>query len=94
MIEGADLSVAPGAVAAGVPPSPAGRLAARARRGDIRPVAAWILMLALFFTYASLQSGVISNAQIGTLCADTLPLVTLALGEGLVIITAGIDLSV
>lgn len=75
-------------------PGTMARLAARARRGDIRPVAAWILALALFFTYAALQPGVISNAQIGTLCADTLSLVVLGLGEGIVILTAGIDLSV
>lgn len=67
---------------------------ARAWGRDIRPLAAWILALALFFTYAALQPGVISNAQIGTLCADTLPLAMLALGEGIVILTAGIDLSV
>jgi ribose transport system permease protein len=93
MIERATLSGAPGA-GTGVPSSPVARLMVRALRGDIRPVAAWILMLALFFAYAAMQPGVISNAQIGTLCGDTLPLVTLALGEGLVIITAGIDLSV
>lgn len=94
MIDRADLSSTPAGAPAGGPASPAARLAARAFRGDIRPVAAWILMLALFFAYAAMQPGVISNAQIGTLCSDTLPLVTLALGEGLVIITAGIDLSV
>ncbi len=69
-------------------------LATRARSSDIRPVTAWALALALFFTYASLQPGVISREQIGTLCADTLPLAAVALGEGIVIITAGIDLSV
>ena len=67
---------------------------ARARNSDIRPLTAWILALALFFTYAALQPGVISRDQIGTLCADTLPLAAVALGEGIVILTAGIDLSV
>lgn len=66
----------------------------RARVGDVRPVAAWVLALALFFTYAALQPGVLSRTQIGTLCADTLPLATLGLGQGLVILTAGVDLSV
>ena len=69
-------------------------LVARARGSDIRPLAAWVLALALFFTYAALQPGVMSRAQIGTLCADTLPLAAVALGEGIVILTAGIDLSV
>jgi ribose/xylose/arabinose/galactoside ABC-type transport system permease subunit len=69
-------------------------LVARARGSDIRPLTAWILALALFFTYAALQPGVISRDQIGTLCADTLPLAAVALGQGIVIITAGIDLSV
>jgi ribose transport system permease protein len=66
----------------------------RARVGDVRPVAAWALALALFFTYAVLQPGVLSSSQIGTLCADTLSLATVGLGEGLVILTAGVDLSV
>jgi ribose transport system permease protein len=69
-------------------------VAARLLSRDIRPLAAWALTLALFFTYAALQPGVISNAQIGTLCGDTLPLAVLGLGEGIVILTAGIDLSV
>jgi ribose transport system permease protein len=69
-------------------------LVTRARNSDIRPLTAWILALALFFTYAALQPGVISRDQIGTLCADTLPLAAVALGEGIVILTAGIDLSV
>jgi ribose transport system permease protein len=69
-------------------------LTARARSSDIRPLTAWALALALFFTYAALQPGVISREQIGTLCADTLPLAAVALGEGIVILTAGIDLSV
>jgi ribose transport system permease protein len=69
-------------------------LVSRARNSDIRPLTAWILALALFFTYAALQPGVISRDQIGTLCADTLPLAAVALGEGIVILTAGIDLSV
>jgi ribose transport system permease protein len=94
MIERADLSTASGGVAGGASPSPVSRLLARARRGDIRPVAAWLLTLVLFFTYAALQPGEISTGAIGTLCADTLPLVALGLGEGLVILTAGIDLSV
>jgi len=69
-------------------------LVARARNSDIRPLTAWILALALFFTYAALQPGVLSRAQVGTLCADTLPLAAVALGQGIVILTAGIDLSV
>jgi ribose transport system permease protein len=69
-------------------------VASWARRRDIRPLTAWALALALFFTYAGLQPGVLSRSQIGTLCADTLSLATLGLGEGIVILTAGVDLSV
>src|ERR1700677_2390802 len=94
MIERADLSTASGGVAGGASPSPVSRLLARARRCDIRPLAVWLLNLVLFFSYAALQPGEITAGAIGTLCANTLPLVALGLGEGLVILTAGIDLSV
>jgi ribose transport system permease protein len=65
-----------------------------ARKADLRPLAAWVLALALFFIYAALQPGTLSMGAIGTLAADGLPLATLALGQGIVILTAGIDLSV
>ena len=95
MIEGYDL---PGQAGRGVSEGKSGwslsGLAARARSSDIRPLTAWVLALALFFTYAALQPGVISRDQIGTLCVDTLPLAAVALGQGIVILTAGIDLSV
>ena len=65
----------------------------RLRRGDIRPAAAWVLALAFYFTYAALQPGTLSRSQVGILCADTLSLAVLALGQGVVILTAGIDLS-
>lgn len=66
----------------------------RARSADVRPLAAWALALGLFLTYAALQPGEFSRQQIGTLGADTLALVTVGFGEGIVILTAGIDLSV
>lgn len=66
----------------------------RAKAADVGPAAAWLLALGLFLTYAALQPGELSRAQIGTLFSDTLALITLGLGEGIVIITAGIDLSV
>jgi ribose transport system permease protein len=69
------------------------RLFAAGRRGDVRPVAAWALALAFFFTYAGLQPGTLSRSQIGTITSDALPLAALALGQGIVILTAGIDLS-
>jgi ribose transport system permease protein len=69
-------------------------LGAWSRAGDIRPLAAWVLALAFLFTYAALQPGTLSHEQLGILCADTLPLAVLGLGQGIVIITAGIDLSV
>ena len=71
-----------------------GTFGAWTRSGDIRPLAAWVLALAFLFTYAALQPGTLSNAQLGIICADTLPLAALALGQGIVILTAGIDLSV
>ncbi|MCU1495032.1 MAG: inner-rane translocator [Acidimicrobiaceae bacterium] len=69
-------------------------LGPRSRSGDIRPVAAWVLALAFLFTYAGLQPGTLSRGQIGIICADTLSLAALGLGQGIVILTAGVDLSV
>lgn len=71
-----------------------GAFGAWTRSGDIRPLAAWVLALAFLFTYAALQPGTLSNTQLGIICADTLPLAVLGLGQGIVILTAGIDLSV
>ncbi len=70
------------------------RLLGRALEADLRPAAAWVLALAFFLTYAALQPGTFSVGQVGTLAADGLALATLALGQGIVILTAGIDLSV
>jgi ribose transport system permease protein len=67
---------------------------ARSRSGDIRPSAAWVLTLILLFTYAARQPGTLSTSSLGILAADTLALATLGLGQGVVILTAGIDLSV
>jgi ribose transport system permease protein len=67
---------------------------ARSRSGDIRPTAAWVLTLILLFTYAARQPGTLSTSSLGILAADTLALATLGLGQGVVILTAGIDLSV
>jgi ribose transport system permease protein len=66
----------------------------RGRNGDMRPAAAWVLALAFFLAYAALQPGTFSLLQIGTLSGDGLSLAALALGQGIVILTAGIDLSV
>ena len=67
---------------------------ARSRSADIRPAAAWVLTLILLFIYAGLQPGTLSTSSLGILAADTLALATLGLGQGVVILTAGIDLSV
>ena len=67
---------------------------ARSRSADIRPAAAWVLTLIFLFTYAALQPGTLSTGSLGVLAADTLPLAVLGLGQGVVILTAGIDLSV
>ncbi|HTX00884.1 MAG TPA: hypothetical protein VMD59_19035, partial [Acidimicrobiales bacterium] len=69
-------------------------LVGKALRSDLRPVAAWGLALALLFIYAGQQPGFLSRGQIGALCATALPLAIVALGQGIVILTAGIDLSV
>lgn len=66
----------------------------RSKDADLRPAAAWVLAVAFFLVYAALQPGTLSISSIGTLAADGLPLATLALGQGIVILTAGIDLSV
>jgi ribose transport system permease protein len=61
---------------------------------DIRPAAAWALTLIFLFTYAVKQPGTLSASSLGVLAADTLALAALGLGQGIVILTAGIDLSV
>ena len=66
----------------------------RSRGADVRPAAAWVLTLILLFIYAGLQPGTLSTSSLGILAADTLALATLGLGQGVVILTAGIDLSV
>jgi ribose transport system permease protein len=78
---------------------PAGRAALAALRAhtaaaDIRPAAAWALTLVFLFTYAIKQPGTLSGSSLGTLAGDSLPLAALGLGQGIVILTAGIDLSV
>jgi ribose transport system permease protein len=79
---------------------PAGRLTTLAElrafsaAADIRPGAAWALTLIFLFTYAALQPGTLSGSALGILAADTLALAALGLGQGVVILTAGIDLSV
>lgn len=77
----------------GSPPSPRTRFGALGHGGDVRPVAAWALALAFFLTYAGFQPGTFSRSQIGTIASDALPLAALALGQGIAILTAGIDLS-
>jgi ribose transport system permease protein len=61
---------------------------------DVRPAAAWALALIFLFTYAALQPGTLSGSSLGVLAADSLALAALGLGQGVVILTAGIDLSV
>lgn len=65
-----------------------------AANGDVRPIAAWVLAAAMYFVYAGLQPGTLSVGEIGTIVGTALPLAILALGEGIVILTAGVDLSV
>jgi len=67
---------------------------ASTKRMDVRPGIAWGLALVLFVTYVLLQPDVLSRLQLTDLCAATVFLVALGLGEGLVIITRGIDLSI
>jgi ribose transport system permease protein len=67
---------------------------ARSRSADVRPAAAWVLTLILLFIYAGLQPGTLSTGSLGILAADTLALAVIGLGQGVVIVTAGIDLSV
>ena len=66
----------------------------RSRSADVRPAAAWVLTLILLFIYAGLQPGTLSTGSLGILAADTLALAVIGLGQGVVIVTAGIDLSV
>jgi ribose transport system permease protein len=92
----ASLGAQPGAGARWRPPirQAAADLQARSRSADVRPAAAWVLTLILLFIYAGLQPGTLSTGSLGILAADTLALATLGLGQGVVILTAGIDLSV
>ena len=66
---------------------------ASARRKDIRPAIAWAFAILLFAVYANFQPDVVSRLQLTDLCSATAFLAALGLGEGLVILTRGIDLS-
>ena len=92
----ANLGVQPGAGDRWRPPvrQVAADIWVRSRSVDVRPAAAWVLTLILLFIYAGLQPGTLSTSSLGILAADTLALATLGLGQGVVILTAGIDLSV
>jgi ribose transport system permease protein len=92
----ANLGVQPGAGDRWRPPvrQAAADVWVRSRSADVRPAAAWVLTLILLFIYAGLQPGTLSTSSLGILAADTLALATLGLGQGVVILTAGIDLSV
>jgi|HubBroStandDraft_1064217.scaffolds.fasta_scaffold02580_9 ribose transport system permease protein len=70
------------------------RLRSYSATADIRPAAAWALTLIFLFTYAIKQPGTLTGSSLGILAADTLTLAALGLGQGVVILTAGIDLSV
>ena len=61
---------------------------------DVRPGIAWALAFVLFIIYVLLQPDVLSRLQLQDLCAATVFLVALGLGEGLVLLTRGIDLSI
>jgi ribose transport system permease protein len=76
------------------PGQAARQLLGQALTTDMRPLAAWVLAITFYLIYAALQPGTLSVDQIGTLASDGLALATLALGQGIVILTAGIDLSV
>jgi ribose transport system permease protein len=95
MIAGTDTGAATGAGGgpAGRPPALT-QLRARSAAADIRPAAAWALTLVFLFTYAIKQPGTLTGSSLGILAADTLALAALGLGQGIVILTAGIDLSV
>jgi ribose transport system permease protein len=71
-----------------------GLLQARSNPGDIRPLAAWLLALAFYLYYVSLQPGTFNVSELGTLAGEGLPIIAVGLGQGIVILTAGIDLSV
>ena len=66
---------------------------ASARRKDIRPAIAWAFAILLFAVYANFQPDLVSRLQLTDLCSATAFLAALGLGEGLVILTRGIDLS-
>ncbi|MCU1495043.1 MAG: inner-rane translocator [Acidimicrobiaceae bacterium] len=61
---------------------------------DVRPGIAWALAIVLFVVYALQQHDVLSRLQLTDLCSATVFLVALGLGEGLVLLTRGIDLSI
>ncbi len=67
---------------------------AASRSFDIRPAAAWVLAIVFLLVYAGLQPGTLSTSSLGTIAGDMLALTVLGLGQGVVITTAGIDLSV
>jgi len=67
---------------------------ASSRRMDVRPGIAWGLAILLFVVYALQQPDVLSRLQLTDLCSATVFLVALGLGELLVILTRGIDLSI
>jgi ribose transport system permease protein len=69
------------------------RRRASVRRLDSRPGIAWGLAIVLFVVYWLYQPDFLSRLQMQDLCAATAFLVALALGETLVILTRGIDLS-
>jgi ribose transport system permease protein len=75
-------------------PSPLQLVRSRAKRVDVRPAIAWGLAIALFIIYVSLQPDILSRTQLTGLCADTVTLAAISFGQGLVILTKGIDLSV
>jgi ribose transport system permease protein len=75
------------------PPSPAGP---RALLGGLplAAVAPWAMLALLFAIYATLEPAVLDLDQLGTIAIGALVLVLVAIGQTIVVLTSGIDLSV
>ncbi len=83
-----------------LPPMPAGRAPARQRRSALRRLLAQrelllvALTLAVFLVTFAVNSGFGTSGNISFLLADAMPLAILAVGQSIVCIVRGIDLSV
>lgn len=87
----------PPSVEAAVPPAVAtGSWAARRRRGGppLTVVVPWSFLVILFVVYAVLEPSVLTLSQLGNVGTGALVLMLIAVGQTIVILTSGIDLSV